>query len=381
MTSTVLRRCAPAVATVSTSLLLIYNPLERNSAVCEIRHQQQQDTSLANSPGLLFIGTGSSTGCPRPTCALHFNSEFKALPPDFKKTTSSNDDYLQQMQKMCKNNDTVDGKGSSGDKETKLQNVIIDVGKTFTENALRWMPQHGKTSIDAVVLTHEHMDAIAGLDDLRGFQMLPTKDPKTGYPQQTPLPVFSSKLCLEVLKRQFFYLFPKEDGGSSAGETTLADGSKIRRYVSKLDFRVVESFKPFVAAGLRMVPLPVMHGEDLVCNGYAFSVDGGKSGNKTLNVVYLSDISRMPAETERFIMEELPPIDVLVVDSLNLSNPNPTHYTFEEALKLVRKLKPERTFVVGMSCDLFLPHHEMNKQLAELDIKIELAYDGLVVKV
>jgi hypothetical protein len=89
----------------------------------------------------------------------------------------------------------------------------------------------------------------------------------------------------------------------------------------------------------------------------------------------------MPAETERFIMEELPPIDVLVVDSLNLSNPNPTHYTFEEALKLVRKLKPERTFVVGMSCDLFLPHHEMNKQLAELDIKIELAYDGLVVKV
>jgi ribonuclease BN (tRNA processing enzyme) len=305
---------------VSTSLLLIYNPLERNSAVCEIRHQQQQDTSLANSPGLLFIGTGSSTGCPRPTCALHFNSEFKAMPPGFKKTTSSNDDYLQQMQKMCKvsslategdpklnkdyrgnpslmivhkNNDTVDGKGSSGDKETKLQNVIIDVGKTFTENALRWMPQHGKTSIDAVVLTHEHMDAIAGLDDLRGFQMLPTKDPKTGYPQQTPLPVFSSKLCLEVLKRQFFYLFPKEDGGSSAGETTLADGSKIRRYVSKLDFRVVESFKPFVAAGLRMVPLPVMHGEDLVCNGYAFSVDGGKSGNKTLNVVYVSALNCM----------------------------------------------------------------------------------------
>jgi hypothetical protein len=98
---------------------------------------------------------------------------------------------------------------------------------------------------------------------------------------------------LEVLKRQFFYLFPKEDGGSSAGETTLADGSKIRRYVSKLDFRVVESFKPFVAAGLRMVPLPVMHGEDLVCNGYAFSVDGGKSGNKTLNVVYVSALNCM----------------------------------------------------------------------------------------
>ena len=66
----------------------------------------------------------------------------------------------------------------------------------------------------------------------------------------------------------------------------------VQRFVSKLDFCVVQSFKPFVAAGLRMVPLPVLHGEDLVCNGYAFSLEGkgaGSNGKKT-NVVYVSTI-------------------------------------------------------------------------------------------
>ena len=48
----------------------------------------------------------------------------------------------------------------------------IDVGKTFRENAIRWYPKHGVTKLDAVLLTHGHADAILGLDDLRGLQVL-----------------------------------------------------------------------------------------------------------------------------------------------------------------------------------------------------------------
>ena len=102
-----------------------------------------------------------------------------------------------------------------------------------------------------------------------------------------------SQTCLTALKSQLFYLFPKRFNGensskegASAGVNTTPDGTKIKRHVSKLDFRVVESFQPFVAAGLRMVPLPVMHGEDLVCNGYAFSLNNGSG--KTMNAVYVS---------------------------------------------------------------------------------------------
>lgn len=202
-----------------------------------------------------------------------------------------------------RNSDTLDGNNSTSHKKNNaLKTVIIDVGKTFTENALRWMPEHGLAKIDAVVLSHEHMDAIAGLDDLRGFQMRPSRDIKTGLPLQNPMSVFASKVCLTALESQFFYLFPKKNAGEkiensssndkgnvlSVGETALPNGPAIQRHVSKLDFCAVESFEPFVAAGLRMIPLPVMHGEDLVCNGYAFTLDGETENKNKMNVVYVS---------------------------------------------------------------------------------------------
>lgn len=284
--------------------------LEREPCKCSMKNEKP---SLVKKPGLLFIGTGSSTGCPRPTCALFFNAENPTVSPGFNQLKLGND-YVQEMQKFCKvssmatlgdpksnknyrgnpslmivHNNNDDG-SLHNDERTELKTVVIDVGKTFTENSLRWMPQHGLTSLDAIVLTHEHMDAIAGLDDLRGFQLLPMKDPTTGFPRQKPLFVFLSQTCLDMLKQQFFYLFPKNESkqGTSAGETAMLDGTKVKRHVSKLDFNVVESFNPFFAAGLRMIPLPVMHGEDLVCNGYAFSLKGGQNRSSALNVVYVS---------------------------------------------------------------------------------------------
>lgn len=398
------RRHAAVVAAASCSLL--YNYYYRDKKL------QPSASSCDSSPpshnlktGLLFLGTGSSSGCPRPNCALLFNAGNKSIKPLHSKSA----DYMEKMRIACtvsslatrgdpsnnknyrgnpcllivhQNDDSIDDQEMSPSDSNEIKTVLIDAGKTFTENALRWMPRHGLTSIDAVVLSHEHMDAVAGLDDLRGFQMQPTRNAKTGLPEQSPLSVFLSADCIGALKSQFFYLFPKEDNNESlaAGAKTLPDGSKIHRHVSKLDWRVVHSFKSFVAAGIEMIPLPVMHGEDLVCFGYAFSVNQQADKKKKMNVVYLSDISRMLPETEHFIIEKLPPIDVLVVDSLTWDSPNPTHYSLKQALTLIRRLRPKRTFVVGMSCDGFLPHDEMNEELKRLDVKIELAYDGLFLQ-
>ena len=47
------------------------------------------------------------------------------------------------------------------------------MGKTFRETAIRWILERGiDGSIDAILLTHEHVDAVAGLDDVRGIQKL-----------------------------------------------------------------------------------------------------------------------------------------------------------------------------------------------------------------
>jgi phosphoribosyl 1,2-cyclic phosphate phosphodiesterase len=89
----------------------------------------------------------------------------------------------------------------------------------------------------------------------------------------------------------------------------------------------------------------------------------------------------MISDTENFIMNKLPPTDILVIDALSLNSNNPTHNNLEQSLKIVRRLKPKQTFIVGMSCDSFLPHDEMNEELAKLDIQLQLAHDGLVISV
>jgi len=275
-----------------------------------------------------------------------------------------------------------------------IRNVIIDVGKTFREGSLRWMPTNAIHGIDAVVLTHEHADAIGGLDDLRGFQkrkILHGKDNGTSYSSTAiPIPIFLSQQCYKAIEQQFTYLVPKKQTSKASDE--------VVRYVASLEYNIIQSFTPFVAAGLKIHPLPVLHGEDLISLGFAFSIRGNgnkkevdvnNKDNKILttnitNVVYLSDISRMPKETENYILQKLPhPIDILIIDSLSWKKPHSTHVCLEDALKIARIFKPKRVIVVGMGCDNFPPHDEMNDILQKStfdNFDVCLAHDGLVIE-
>nr|PIM04723.1 metallo-beta-lactamase domain protein [Toxoplasma gondii COUG] len=48
--------------------------------------------------------------------------------------------------------------------------ILIDCGKTFRQAALAYFPLHQITTLDAVLLTHDHQDAVGGIDDLRDLQ-------------------------------------------------------------------------------------------------------------------------------------------------------------------------------------------------------------------
>ena len=86
----------------------------------------------------------------------------------------------------------------------------------------------------------------------------------------------------------------------------------------------------------------------------------------------------------------LPPTDILIVDSLLWDRAHPVHYSMKQAVELSQVIKPRlQTYLIGMSCDNFLPHDEMNKYLKEKygnnkwDKKlgaIAFAHDGLVVE-
>ena len=362
----------------------------------------------SSKPGtkLLFLGSGSSTGCPKPVCAITFpesnelrnknpmvklqkDLEAKCKisrianvgDPRFNKNYRNNPSLLISHRNNDSDVSVSDQDNSAHEHEKELKNVIIDVGKTFREGALRWMPHHGIYHLDSIVLTHEHADAFLGLDDLRGFQiarhMISSDGTTSGVPNMS-LPVYLSPKCFETIKQAFGYLVPKELTEQVKSINTKKGGPKVVRHVAALDFQKVQHFKPFFAAGLKMIPLPVIHGEDFICNGYAFSVKGDMG--RTVNVLYLSDISRMLPETEQFILEKLPPTDILVVDSLLYERDHSVHYSLDQALDLVERLGPKKTYLVGMNCDDFPEHDEANIVIRSRNPTVELAHDGLVVE-
>ena len=251
------------------------------------------------------------------------------------------------------------------------QHIVIDVGKTFREAALRWFPDNGINSLDAVILTHEHADAVFGLDDMRGFQRWEGKfDHRTGQrPRAIPMPVYMSQHCLNDVSVRFPWLFPEYQ----ESPTLRRNKPVVQRHVSSLDVNVFEPLTLFDIDGFKVIPLPVMHGEDLVSFGYAFTV--GQT-----SVLYLSDISRMLPETLDYIQNKLPSTDILIIDALLVDRPNPVHFNLRQAIEVVEQIRPKQTYLVGMNCDSFRPHDEMNEKLREEYGNVQLAHDGLVIE-
>ncbi|CAM9856139.1 unnamed protein product [Ectocarpus fasciculatus] len=240
---------------------------------------------------------------------------------------------------------------------TQVKHVQIDTGKTWREGAIRWFPRHGVRGLDGIVLTHDHADAMLGLDDVRSIQ-----DSR----KRTPTPVHVSERTDRSVRRVFPYLVGREDDNGAGG-----------RFVAALNFNVFQDFQPFEVGGLEITPFPVMHGEDYVSHGFLF----GPEGNK---ICYISDVSRVPPESMEFL-EKHGPMQLLVCDALMVSKKHRTHFSVEDSVVLASQLKARRTLLVGLGSDI--EYHATNAMLASREEKelgmphVRLAYDGLAVDV
>ncbi|CAN0106984.1 unnamed protein product, partial [Laminaria digitata] len=115
------------------------------------------------------------------------------------------------------------GRGGGG---VQVKHVQIDTGKTWREGIIRWFPRHKVKSIDGIVLTHDHADAMLGLDDVRGLQVRNKEAP--------PMPVHVSEKTDRAVKRVFPYLVGRESDNGAGG-----------RFVASLTFNVFQDFQPF----------------------------------------------------------------------------------------------------------------------------------------
>ncbi len=186
--------------------------------------------------------------------------------------------------------------------------------------------------LDAVLFTHAHADHLHGLDDVRPYPV---------YTNQ-PVPLFCTGDVEERIRQAFAYAFRPEQ--------TPAD-----RYIPRLEFRRVSEGVAFEAAGERVVPIPLLHA--------SLPVLGFRIGN----VAYCTDVSAVP-ETSWPLLEGL---DVLILDALRYK-PHPAHFSINEALEVVRRVRPRRAWFTHINHDI--DHRAANAQLPP---NVELAYDGL----
>ena len=83
------------------------------------------------------------------------------------------------------------------------QSVVIDCGPDFRQQMLR----SNCNSLDAVVITHEHMDHISGLDDVRPFN----------FKSRSNMNIFCTERVEKRLHEQFSYAFSEVKYPGSPG--------------------------------------------------------------------------------------------------------------------------------------------------------------------
>lgn len=279
---------------------------------------------------IVFLGTGTSEGVPRVSCLTRQPQTCRVCP-----------DAVRPGSRNRRRNTSLLIRFRAPDGSPK--NIAIDVGKFFYQSAIEWFPSVGVPSLDGVIITHQHADAVGGLDDLRDW----TNN------VQAAIPLYLRQSEMDHIAKAFYWLV----------DTNLASPGGV----SKLDFQIIDE-RPFDVFGLTMTPLPVLHGPRTTAFGYRFG-----------DVVYVSDASGIPDSTARLMQDA----DVMVMDALRPAHPHGSHFILEEALDQLRHLRPKRAFLVDMTHDF--DHESTNVELARLKesegLDVQLAYDGLRVPV
>ncbi len=247
---------------------------------------------------ITFLGTGTSQGVPIIACECS--------------TCQSSDERDKRLRSsvLIEIDETV---------------LVIDTGPDFRQQMLR----EKVSKLDAILITHDHKDHIAGLDDIRAFN----------YKQQRPMDVYARARVHNSVKREFGYAFSEEKYPG----------------VPQINQHVITN-NIFTIGDIAIQPIEAFHFHLKIF------------GFRIKNMAYLTDVSRIEAKE----MEKLQNLDVLIVNALRIKN-HYSHFNLEQALQLIDDVKPKKAYLTHIS-------HLMGKYediSALLPKNVEFAYDGL----
>ncbi|HAM10210.1 MAG: hypothetical protein A2X05_04325 [Bacteroidetes bacterium GWE2_41_25] len=250
---------------------------------------------------ITFLGTGTSQGVPVIACDCN--------------TCNSDDPHDKRLRTSLL---------------LEEDNVILlfDAGPDFRQQMLREKVKR----LDSIILTHEHKDHIAGLDDVRAFN----------YKSQSAIDIFSEDRVQKALRKEYSYVF-----------------SEIQYPgIPKMKLNPIQEHG-FNVKGLEILPIRVFH--------YHLPVYGFRIGN----FAYITDTNYIPEESK----EKLFGVKYLVINALRKEK-HISHFSLREALDLIREISPKKAFITHISHQMGY-HAEVSKELPK---GTSLAFDGLTVQ-
>jgi phosphoribosyl 1,2-cyclic phosphate phosphodiesterase len=192
--------------------------------------------------------------------------------------------------------------------------------------------------LDGVLMTHEHADHCHGIDDLRALFVK----------KRRPVDVYLGEAASQVIRPRFLYCFempPGSDYPPIVTEHRISPGKAVT---------IAGEGGPITA-----LPLLQKHGE-IVSLGFRFGA-----------FAYSCDLSDLQPESAAALGN----LDVWVVDALRYT-PHQSHFSLDDALAWIERLKPRRAILTNLHADL--DYETLRKQLPS---NVEPAYDGISVNV
>jgi phosphoribosyl 1,2-cyclic phosphate phosphodiesterase len=247
---------------------------------------------------ITFLGTGTSQGVPVIACECN--------------TCISDDQHDKRLR-------------TSILLETDSTTLVFDAGPDFRQQMLR---EH-VTKLDSIILTHEHKDHIAGMDDVRAFN----------YKSQDAIDIYSEERVQKAIKKEYSYVFSEFQYPG----------------IPKMRLNDIPEHK-FNVKGVDIIPIRVFH--------YRLPVYGFRIGN----FAYITDANYIPEESK----EKLYGVKYFVINALRKEK-HISHFSLREAIDLIREISPKKAYITHIS-------HQMGRHAnvsEELPRGICLAWDGL----
>ena len=205
-------------------------------------------------------------------------------------------------------------------------NILID-----TSPDLRFQLLKNKIkNITSVLYSHMHADQTHGINDLRVFFLKNKKK----------INIYADKMTLCYLKKNFSYYF--KDGPEYPA---ILKANKLKKKFSL----------GFSNELIRFKSIKVEHGK-INSIGFIFN-----------NSAYISDCNKISKSN----IIKLKNLNYFIVDCLRFKF-HPSHFSFNEVLSILRKIKPKHTVLTNLHSDL-----DYNILLQKAPINVKPAFDGL----